>query len=140
MSKNVLKNVIRSFVITIVFGGALYAVAAFILYKSSVPLENYKYFSFVIMLLVSVIIAVSTYKHGEKSNAVLSALYELPPVLFVTITAFAVPDGLSLKALILIILLMAVGIIIPSLASKRNKPKKRNMNKIRRDYERLRKR
>lgn len=136
MPDNFLKNLLKSLIITVLGGGILFVIAALILYKSSASFDTYKYFSFIIVILLALIVSLTCAK-GTKM--LFGVIYELPLILFVFITAVAVPSGVSVKSAVLAGIIIVIGAVVPLLSNKTKKTKKRNMNKIRRDYERLRK-
>lgn len=140
MPNNYLKNMLKITLITIISGAVLFMLSALILYKSSSAFGNYKFVSFVIVILVAFFVSVFTSKSAEKATIGASLLNLLPLILFIVLTAIFTPQGITIKAGILLLIVIAIGILIPKIITKKPKTKKRNMNKIRRDYERLRKR
>ena len=130
--QKVLKKVIISVVITALTYFALLSAAALIIMKKDIDFEYYRFFLFGINACVSLAISL-LFRNDEKSF-----IFILPLFLFNALCCIIL-KGVSVNFIINSAIIISVYLILKRLLIKKNGKKKRNINQIRRDYERLRK-
>lgn len=130
--QKIIKNLIKSSAIFLILTGLLYFLSAFILFKNEVNFDIYRYFSYASILIGAFVISLIN-KNEEKSF-----LNLLPVIVFILVLAI-VFKAFNLNLLFILIAAIIVYFIVIFLSTGKVKSKKRNMNKIRRNYEKLRK-
>lgn len=131
-----LKKLIKSFIISAIlimlgFSGA--AVAAM---KLNVDLSMYPYFGVPLVLLSSLLNTLIISAKEEKTSLINGVIGALPAVVLIVICALIYAQKPGVKIPVLIVILLIINVIAANLKLRR-KGKKRSVNSVRRNYEKI---
>ena len=130
--RKILKNLLKSVPITILLFASFHSLGALLLYKNGFDYGAYFYFALAIRLCISAIVAFIF--HGSES-----AYLSIIPLIIIDISLIAVFRSFNIKTAVLILCTILIYFVIIWIFKKKQNLKKRNINAIRRDYEKIRK-
>lgn len=130
--RKIMKDLLKIVPITIFLFASFHFLGALLLYKNGFDYGIYYYFALAIQLCIAAI-AAFIFHNSE------SAYYGVIPLILTDIVLIAVYRSFHIKTAILMICTILIYYIIILLFKKKPSHKKRNINAIRRDYEKIRK-
>ncbi len=130
--RKILKNLLKSVPITILLFASFHSLGALLLYKNGFDYGAYFYFALAIQLCIAAIVAFIF--HGSES-----AYLSIIPLIIIDISLIAVFRSFNIKTAVLILCTILIYFVIIWIFKKKPNLKKRNINAIRRDYEKIRK-
>lgn len=130
--QKIVKDILKCIPVVIFLFVALHLLGALLLYKNGFDFNSYYYFSFAIHIFDAGIIAFIFHGSVCKNIAVL-------PLFLTDIILIALFRSFHLKTALLIVAYLILYYLIILVLNKRKNVKKRNINTIRRDYEKIRK-
>lgn len=129
--QTIIKNLLKSFLITVFLIGLLFSLCAFLLQKNAFPMRYYFYAAAGIQLCITAILSVVFKKENMHYIAFV-------PLLLFDIGIMVFYSSFHIKTILLMLLTVFIHFIIRFIINKKTQ-KKGNAHSVRRKYEKIRK-